>query len=260
MFGKKKSELFFLVFGIFLVIVFLMPLIVSGTLNVGNALGLLLGFLSLSLGFFFSGIKNFIGFMAEKSVRKIILAAACAAVFFSLIVFFHAFFEIASKTVRKETHAGTVIVLGCQVVGESPNRMLSERIQACLEYLERNPESTVILSGGKGRDEKISEAECMYRELVKNGVSPDRLIKEEKSTSTRENLAFSKEIILEKNLPAEVVLITNEFHCYRASFFAERSGLHPEVWPAKTNLCMFPTFFLREICVVAVQCPSWRKR
>ncbi|MCD7957040.1 MAG: YdcF family protein [Lachnospiraceae bacterium] len=88
-----------------------------------------------------------------------------------------------------------VIVLGAQVRGTNPSRALLKRLERAAEYAEENPDTILILSGGQGPDEGISEAECMYRYLTGAGVSEDRLIREDASTSTQENLLFSAEII-----------------------------------------------------------------
>ncbi|MCD7717620.1 MAG: YdcF family protein [Lachnospiraceae bacterium] len=88
-----------------------------------------------------------------------------------------------------------VIVLGAQVRGTSPSLSLKKRLDCAAEYAEENPDTTFILSGGQGSDEDISEAECMAQYLAAAGVSKDRLVMEDASTSTRENLIFSAEII-----------------------------------------------------------------
>lgn len=88
-----------------------------------------------------------------------------------------------------------VIVLGAQVRGTKPSRALLKRLERAAEYAGENPDTILILSGGQGPDEGISEADCMYNYLLEAGVSETRLIKEDASTSTRENLLFSAEII-----------------------------------------------------------------
>ncbi len=100
----------------------------------------------------------------------------------------------AMHTVPQE-NLDYVIVLGAQVRGTSPSLSLKKRLERAAEYAEENPGTIFILSGGQGPDEGISEAECMYQYLVAAGVPEDRLIKEDASTSTRENLTFSAEII-----------------------------------------------------------------
>ncbi|MCC8137912.1 MAG: YdcF family protein [Clostridiales bacterium] len=101
-----------------------------------------------------------------------------------------------------------VIVLGAQVRGTSPSLSLKKRLECAAGYAEENPETLLILSGGQGSDEGISEAECMYRCLVGAGVSEKRLLMEDASTSTRENLAFSAEII--RGLDADATLLTSD--------------------------------------------------
>ena len=75
-----------------------------------------------------------------------------------------------------------------------------------------------------GRGRKISEAECMYRYLTKKGINSSRIIKEDKSTSTRENLRFSKKIMEEKGLGNNIAIATSEYHQYRASQIAKSLG------------------------------------
>ena len=83
--------------------------------------------------------------------------------------------------------AGYMIVLGAGVNGTEPSLSLYNRLTAAEEWLNNHPNSIAVLSGGQGENEKISEAECMYRWLVERGVSPTKLYKEEVSKNTREN-------------------------------------------------------------------------
>ena len=82
----------------------------------------------------------------------------------------------------------------------------------------------------------------------------NRLLKENQSTTTKENITFSKQIILEKQLSTEVMIITNDYHCYRAAYFAKQLGLQPKTYSAKTDWYLLPTFYLREICAIIFQC------
>ena len=100
---------------------------------------------------------------------------------------------------KGEETAGDVpaVVLGCQVKSEKPSRILGERIDAACQYLQSHPAAVAVLSGGQGENEGISEAECMYRELVARGIEADRLYKEESSTNTPTNLRNSRAILEE---------------------------------------------------------------
>ncbi len=97
-----------------------------------------------------------------------------------------------------EQEPSYVIVLGAQVKGTSPSRALKRRLDRAVQYAEEHPGAILILSGGQGADEEISEAECMYRYLTAAGVSSERLLLEDGSTSTQENLEFSAELILQR--------------------------------------------------------------
>ena len=124
--------------------------------------------------------------------------------------------------------------------------MLTERLTAAEAFLNENENSVCILSGGKGADEQISEALCMYNYLVDQGISPDRLFMEDRSTSTRENLLYSYDIIKKNGLNENVAIVTNEFHEYRAFKIADKLGIKPYAVPAHTHWWLFSTYFVRE--------------
>ena len=130
---------------------------------------------------------------------------------------------IFSGMVQKgEPDLDYIVVLGCQVRGNYPSRALKERIDTAQEYLEENPDTIAILSGGQGTGENISEAQCMYDWLVRGGIDGERLIMEDKSTSTVENLKFSSQY-LEKET-SSVGVISNNFHIYRSVAIAKMQG------------------------------------
>ena len=141
----------------------------------------------------------------------------------------------------------------CKVYGEHASRSLRERLDAALIYLEENPNSQCIVSGGMGEGEKISEAECMYRYLTKKGINSSRIIKEDKSTSTRENLRFSKKIMEEKGLGNNIAIATSEYHQYRASQIAKSLGFSVGAVSGHTAWWLFPTFYMRELYGILYQ-------
>ena len=136
---------------------------------------------------------------------------------------------------------------------EHASRSLRERLDAALIYLEENPDSQCIVSGGMGEGEKISEAECMYRYLIKKGIHSSRIIKEDKSTSTRENLRFSKKIIEERGLSKNIAIATSDYHQYRASKIAKTLGFSVGAVPGHTAWWLFPTFYVRELYGILYQ-------
>lgn len=115
-----------------------------------------------------------------------------------------------------------LVILGCQVKGEHPSKALRERLETAQAYLEEYPETKAVLSGGQGTGEKISEAECMFRYLTKAGISRERLVKEDLSTTTVENLEFSKKFFNQER--DTVGIVTNNFHVYRSMRIAKKAG------------------------------------
>lgn len=110
-----------------------------------------------------------------------------------------------------------MIVLGCSVKPWGPSVLLQDRLNTALEYLEEHSEMHVVVSGGQGPDEPVSEASAMRDYLVERGVDSDRILLEDKSTSTRENLDFSLKL-LENNgydIDGDIIVVSNGFHLAR---------------------------------------------
>ena len=151
------------------------------------------------------------------------------------------------------TECEYVIVLGCGVNGTVPSLSLRERINAAYDYLTVHPNAVCVVSGGQGRNEDISEAECMYRELTDMGIAPGRIWMEDQSTSTTENLQFSLSVIAEKTgtQPEHIGIVSSEYHLYRAGLMAEDLGVTVSGIPAATSwLSLRTNYFLREIAAV----------
>lgn len=148
-----------------------------------------------------------------------------------------------------------VIVLGAGVNGETPSAALWSRIRAAEDYLEIHPDVPVVLSGGQGAGEAISEAEAMRRALWKeDGAEYARLLLEERSTNTAENFRFSKALLEEWGLDtgtATIAVVTNDFHCFRAHMIARRQGLKTIDVPAELPWWwLTANYYLREAFAV----------
>lgn len=143
-----------------------------------------------------------------------------------------------------------IVVLGAFVNGTVPSFSLQSRLDTALYYLQRHPNTVCIVSGGQGPGEDISEALCMYDYLTERGIDEARIWMEDRSTSTRENLAFSLSLI-EANTgsrPTEIGIVSNEYHLYRAGLVAREVGVSTVGIPAKTTLpVLYLNYFLREI-------------
>ena len=115
-----------------------------------------------------------------------------------------------------------IIVLGAHVDGRRLTLALLERTRRAFEYLKDNPETRAVLSGGQGHGEQMSEARAMYGYLTEHGIDGERLILEEESTSTSENLAFSMKLI--GNEKVSVGVVTNNFHVFRGVAIGRKCG------------------------------------
>jgi len=146
-----------------------------------------------------------------------------------------------------------VIVLGCLVKDGRPSTLLQDRIDTAADYLLAHPECRCIVSGGKGTDEEVSEARCMFDALVSAGISADRLIIEDRSTTTRENLRFCKEIMEREDLGDTAVIVTNSWHEFRAQMIASDLGLPCGAVGAPTAWWLLPANYLRELFAIAYQ-------
>ena len=116
-----------------------------------------------------------------------------------------------------------LMVLGASVYADGPSPALTRRINAVMDCLDQHPDAVIIASGGQGRNEPISEAQCIRDELVKRGVDPGRIVMEDKSTDTRENMIYSRALIDRPD--AAVGIVTNNFHIWRSLRMARRAGL-----------------------------------
>ena len=235
------------------VVVFLLfcPLL-SLVVNLGTWFGEGIGLFLILLGIFLPWVRGVLMKVWTKKAGKILLSVLGGilalgtgfALVLAVLMLSHAFFTPPAGD-------ETVIVLGCRVRGEEPSKSLRRRIDAAEVYLKEHPGAKAILSGGQGDDELISEAEAMKRALVSRGIAEDRLILEEQSTSTEENLVFSAGIIRENGWNERVTVITDSYHQYRAKLMADRAGLQARAYNARTPFFVFPTYFLRDLLGVA---------
>lgn len=252
---KNKSMMFYIsspviklvcaIVCVFALWFFFMP-IRLGITNIGNIFGIFIASVLL------------IYFVLNKPVCKL-LTHICTNRFGKAVVFLFVGFLITGfitaiimsgfmigAIADKPENARPAILLGCKVNGSSPSLMLGRRLDAAYEYLTEFEDAVIIVSGGKGDGEDISEAECMRRYLVDRGVNKERIFSEDKSKDTYQNINFSKKILEENSLGDEVVIITDSFHQFRASLIAKDAGLDVNAVSANTPSYLLPTYWVRE--------------
>ena len=192
---------------------------------------------------FFSGLGSGVLFwvLLDRLSGKYLICNLCKRIFlvtvsalFLLILSLEVLIVSYGEKDRSLLTADAVIVLGAGVNGETPSAVLRSRIEAAAEYIYNHcPEGIpVVLSGGQGNGEDISEAEAMYRALVSHSQREAGenvcFLLEDRSTSTAENFAYSGEILVNYGIDtehAQIAVVTNDFHCYRSRLIAQREGL-----------------------------------
>lgn len=146
-----------------------------------------------------------------------------------------------------------VVVLGAKVWDSGPSVSMMDRVYAAEKYLRENPEDTVIVSGGQGADEPMTESQAMFDALVALGIPEHQIIQEDKATSTWENLKFSLDLIEERTgkRPKKLGVISSEYHLFRASLQARKCGVEFAGIPAKTSrMGQRINHFMREVAGV----------
>ena len=200
----------------------------------------------------------FIFYLLEHFARRGHRAAAWCelALIAALLLGFSLFTVLETMVVRgsfadeSDAPVSAVIVLGAGVNGETPSLTLRTRIDAAAAYLEEHPDVPVVLSGGQGPGEAITEAECMRRALVRRGADESRLYPEERSTSTQENLRYSRAILEELGVdPAQrVAIVTSDFHLCRARLMwgGDTAAVPAHLPSALYFQCLTVNYFIRE--------------
>ena len=149
-----------------------------------------------------------------------------------------------------------IIVLGAGLDnGRTPNFILQERLDAAIECIHENPTQYIVLSGGQGADEYLPESQAMSEYLQERGIDKEKIIEEDKSKDTNENLKYSKEKIEEhshKSLDeVSVKIVTADFHAFRSSILAKKNGyVNFDNYSSTTVWYFIPSTYTREAFAV----------
>ena len=157
----------------------------------------------------------------------------------------------------KKQHYDFIIIHGAGLLdGERVTPLLKRRIDKAVQAFQqsKNPHIRLIASGGQGSDEKISEAQAMYNYLVEHtDVPKEAIILEEKSTTTYENLLFSKEIGEQLIENPRFLFVTNDYHVFRTSTYARQIGMQGDGLGCSTASYYIPSAFIREYVAMCVK-------
>lgn len=235
-----KKKITFLIF----TVLALLCVVYSGmVLATGSGTSFFLVWIGLAVLFFLFGYSIWRSFW--KKVPRLVKGICIAVVAVGFTAFFIVEGCIISQMHEKgEAELDYIIVLGAQVRESGPSAALKYRLDEAVEYLEDNQETICIVSGGQGANEPYSEAEGMAQYLKEQGIDASRILLEDKSLNTEQNMEYSKALIKDG---ASVGIITNDFHLFRAKQIARKYGLDNVCGiAAKSTPVYLPNNMLRE--------------
>ena len=227
----------------------------AGLIVIAGLLTIVPGFkFSIILCFAFAALSVVVYFLQKHPKGKILCKVICVFLLAGcLAAAVTGGFILSTAHPSQLPACDYIVVLGAGVRGSVPSLTLSERIGAAYDYLTVHLDTTAILCGGQGPGEDITEAACMYRELTQMGIDGNRLLIEDRSTSTMENLSFALDIA-EASIgirPVKIGIVSSEYHLFRAVRFARDLNLEAFGIPAKTTwLPLRVNYYLREIVAV----------
>jgi len=184
----------------------------------------------------------------HKLPPKLRLATYIAA---AIPLAFVIFLAIYGNISRADYTEDVVIVLGAGLTSGRVGNHLAARLDTALEYLARNPDAMVIVCGGLGANQPVTEAYAMALYLTERGIPPQRILLEDASTTTQENLAFAY-VILQDHFGRDfsAALVTNDFHIFRATILANQNGIDAAPMGAPTPWHSWTVNYLREILAI----------
>ena len=232
-----------LILGLFLIIDAIVLTFISN-FTLGIVFEVLLGALFAVVGIRYDDIKRITSHGALRIIKYIVLAG----VLFTFCVC--AFTFVCGNIDTADGREDIIMVLGCGVNGEVPTQPLAARLDAAVKAYSKNSNAYILVSGGKGPQEDITEADAMEKYLLEKGIDKSKIIKEDRSTSTSENYKYSKEILDLRFHDYKIAVITNDFHIYRAKSLAKKAGLDVTTIHAKTPFSSAPMMYLREVLAI----------
>ena len=216
-------------------------------MNAGNFAGIFLSAAMMTVTVYFTQLCDLVHRLTQTAggvallviAALILLAGVVYAVVFTVLML-----SVLHERCKK---ADVLVVLGCRIKGTKPTRMLRRRLDTAFEYLKSHPDLPCIVSGGRGADEQISEAQAMSDYLLAKGLDGERIIMEDKSATTYENLKFSARLMRCNGRVCSIIVATDGFHQYRARLIAKQLGLKTYDLSAKTEPRFVLIYWIREL-------------
>lgn len=238
---KKILKVLGLLLCIALIGWFLLPLKRS-TFNIGSIFGIAVALFAAFLLLFYKKLADKGGKLKVlmRTLTVVFLVGIAWCTYLTVLMF-----SFGTAEIPKDTD---IMVLGAQIYSEDHVSIsLKGRLVAAEKYLEENPEAAVFVTGGQGSNEPCPEAHAERKYLLKQGFSEDRIIVEDKSTTTRQNMENSLAIAKEHGIEPSFGIVTQSFHMFRSLKLAEEVGITAYPVVAETDKYLFPSYYGREL-------------
>jgi uncharacterized SAM-binding protein YcdF (DUF218 family) len=211
--------------------------------RLGHLLSLLTGLAIVAVDV--AGLIALGGHGALPIALGVVVVLSGYAGFFAVSVLLY---SLAYGATVRRSRFGALIVLGSRVTGNRVSGVLRRRLDRALSlYRRQDPGPLLVVTGGQGADEQITEAAAMRGYLLDNAVPEDHVVVEDRATTTEENLRYSVALLTERDTPGPVAAVTNNYHAFRTAVLARKLGMPVEAMGAPTPRHYLPSAFLREV-------------
>lgn len=199
-------------------------------------------------------VSLFIQFKLPTIILDLLLLVIIAAAYITFTFISLFIYSQLYKLLPKNLHCDFIIVHGAGLInGNKVSPLLAGRLDKGIEvYNSSNQQAKFIVSGGQGSDEKVSEAQAMEDYLLEKGIPKSSIVQENKSTTTFENMAFSKKIIDTFGEKLHTIFVTNDYHVFRTGTYAKKVGLAAEGVGCRTAFYYWPNAFIREYIAIII--------
>lgn len=200
--------------------------------------------------------------LKSKALTIVTAVLASLFVFFEAVLISSVFCGVYASRFKPRYDKDYIIILGCRIRPDGTlYPLVRGRVDKAISFYKKQLEKTgkkayFVPSGGQGSDEIMSEAEAMKNYLVEQGIPEEQILPETASTTTKENMQFSKKIIDEKKENAAVIFSTTSYHVFRSGIIASEAGIKIDGIGSKTKWYFWPNAFLREVAGLFVNQPK----
>ncbi len=267
LFGDYMSHVLIICFILFFLSLLIVPflLIDNGITMIHRESASFANLLSLILGALIAigEIATFVNILCSESyeqmptVFNLTAFISTSIIYFSMWILTFVLYIVSIQFMPHRMNFKYIIIHGCGLIGgKRVSKLLSDRIDKAIEIYEKCADKPIIIaSGGKGTDEAVSEADAIKGYLLEHGIPEDKIIAEDRSTTTMENLQNCREIINRRNEKGRIALVSSNYHIYRCILYASKLGMKCTGIGAKVAFYYFPSATLREFAAVFTSYP-----